>query len=290
MTSVNKNKNRLISFLIIIVVAFLIFLFKSLLTNNKSVIESSDTPGKKVSLVISPEFVSFFKEQDVWMKVTVMNNSPNDYYLKFPLNRSLINLSVTTPAGKIIKDSVLSEITEPSDSLKLLPGSSYEKVMPMNREIKNSSAKGNFILSDTGIYKIKIFYQDLISDEISIPVTAPSGNDKELYDKPSGSLFEQNVSEYDKLAELEELLKKYPASKYSPQLYYLFFRESNFTNDYNRSSENISDFFKYNNNTYGAELILDLGNHNMEKLSSMYRDTKTGYLIRQRRKEIMTHK
>ena len=290
MTSVNKNKNRLISFLIIIVVAFLIFLFKSLLTNNKSVIDSSDTPKKKVSLIISPEFVLFFKEQDVWMKVTVMNNSGDDYYLKFPLNRSLINLSVTTPAGKIIKDSVLSEITEPSDSLKLLPGSSYEKVMPMNREIKNSSAKGNFILSDTGIYKIKIFYQDLISDEISIPVTAPSGNDKELYDKTYGSLFEQNVSEYDKLAELEELLKKYPASKYSPQLYYLFFRESNFTNDYNRASENISDFFKYNNDTYGAELILDLGNHNMEKLSSMYRDTKTGYLIRQRRKEIMTHK
>ena len=141
-----------------------------------------------------------------------------------------------------------------------------------------------------GNFKIIAEYQDLSSNELNISVSEPAGIDKELYDQTYGSLFKMNIPDVDKMYKLEALLKKYPGTKYSPQLYNKFFRESKFINDYNKSTENISDFFENNNDTYGAELILELGNHNLEKLSSKYRDTKTGYLIRQRKKEELTHK
>lgn len=287
---INKNKFILIFSLFLVLVSVLIFTFRSDIFRKRSGNDLLDSTDREVKLIITPEYSEYFIEQDIWMKVMVVNNSIESYYLKFPLNRTFTNFKGMYPSGKIIADSITFNPIEKSDSLKLIPGSSYEKVMALNKAAKNFfiSDKGDNV--ETGIYKINARYQQLVSNELSLKVTLPTGADKELYDETYGKLFIQNVSPEEKIYKLEELINRYPSSKYSPQLYYIFFRESNFTNDYNRSSENISDFFKYNNDTYGADLILDIGNYNLEKLSSKYRDSKTGYLIRQRKKEALTHK
>lgn len=282
-----RKKNILIILLSIALISVSIFIFRSEVFRRKPDTKHPDTADRKVILILSPEYDGYFINQDIWMKVVVVNNSDDNYYLKLPLNRTYTNFYRTYPSGKIITDSITVNRLKPPDSLKLLPGGSYEKVMTLN---KTSTKLLIDDINETGIYIINATYQDLVSNELKLPVTVPAGIDKELYDQTYGKLFAQNISEEERVYKLEDLLKKYPATKYSPQLYNIFFRESNFTNDYNRSSENISDFFKYNNDTYGAGLILDIGNHNLEKLSSKYRDSKTGYMIRQRKKEALTHK
>ncbi|MBK8553671.1 MAG: hypothetical protein IPL53_22510 [Ignavibacteria bacterium] len=159
--------------------------------------------------------------------------------------------------------------------------------MPLNKLI------GKFYNEDKkeiGVYKINARYQDLNSNELNINVTEPTGIEKELYDQTYGQLFKPEIPQYEKIQKLSVLLNKYPGSKYSPQLYKMYFDESKFTKDYNNNSEEIVDFFEYNHDTYGADLILEIGNVNFEKLLSKYRDSKTGYMIRQRRKETLTHK
>ena len=281
------NKNIYILLLIVVIISISLFVFRDLVFRKSSDIKPPNVSDGKVKLIIMTEYNEYFIDQDIWLKVSVVNNSNENYYLKLPLNRSYIYFKGVYPSEKIVTDSFTVDPGEIKDSLKILPGNSYEKVVslnPVNEKFFRENGK------ETGIYSLIAGYQDLLSNELSIPVILPSGDDKELYEQTFGSLFGQEVSDYDKAVKLGELLKKYPATKYSPQLYNIFFRESDFVNDYNRASENMSDFFEYNNDTYGAELILDIGNHNMEKLSSKYRDTKTGYLIRQKKKEALTHK
>lgn len=282
-----KNKLLIILILILIIISALIYVFRSDIFKKSSVNSHLDSSENIVKLVIEPEYESYFIDQDIWLKVIVVNNSSDNYFLKMPLIRSVVSFKGISPSGKIYEDSLKININEPTDSLKLIPGNSFEKVMPLNIETKRFFYPEN---TERENFKIIAKYQNLSSNELSISVSEPVGIDKELYEQTYGSLFKMNIPDEDKMYKLEALLKKYPGTKYSPQLYNLFFRESKFINDYNKSTENISDFFDNNNDTYGAELILELGNHNLEKLSSRYRDTKTGYLIRQRKKEELTHK
>lgn len=284
---IQKNKFLIILILIIIIISVLIYIFRSDIFKKASVNSHLASSENKVKLVIDPEYDRYFIDQDIWLKVVVVNNSSDNYFLKMPLNRFVVRFKGISPSGKVFEDSLRINIIEPADSLKLLPGNSFEKVMPLNIQTKRFFSPEN---TEKGNFKIIAKYQNLVSNELNISVSEPEGIEKELYDQTYGSLFTQNISEMDKIYKLEELLKKYPGTKYSPQLYNKFFRESKFINDYNKSTENILDFFENNNDTYGAELILELGNHNLEKLSSKYRDSKTDFLIRQRKKEDLTHK
>jgi hypothetical protein len=282
-----NNKKFLTFFLLIILIsAFVLFFFRSEIFRRENN-NISDTPGGKVRLVIETEYNEYFIDQLIWVKVIVTNNSNVDYFLKSPLKRIYTRFEGTYPSGKKITESGSYDKNEMSDSLLLKPGSSFEKVMPLNIEAEKFYGEEK---KETGTYKINATYQDLVSDEISITVNKPAGIDREIYEKTYEQLLGSDISQFEKIQKLGEALKKYPGTKYSPQLYKLYFDESNYSKDYNNNSEEINKFFESNYNTYGADLILEIGNVNFEKLLSKYRDSKTGYMIRQRRKEALTNK
>lgn len=287
MNKKSEHKKVFILTSIVVLVCLLIFLFVPDLfkKGNENLIKN--TSAGKVNLIITSEYEEYFIDQDIWIKVSVVNNSNENYFLKWPLTLTYTHFAGTYPSGKKINEIPTDDSIEPKDSLKLDPGGSFEKVMSLNKLI------GKFYNEDKkeiGVYKINARYQDLNSNELNIDVTEPTDIDKELYDQTYLQLFKPEIPRYEKIQKLAVLLNKYPGSKYSPQLYKMYFDESKFTKDYNNNSEEIVDFFKYNHDTYGADLILEIGNVNFEKLLSKYRDSKTGYMIRQRRKETLTHK
>ena len=287
MKRIFENKNLLISVLIIFAVILLLFIFKSNTFRKANESMIPDSAERKVSLIITPEYDEYLLDQLIWVKINLTNNSNENYFLKSPLKRSYVRFAGTYPSGEKIAVSFISEIQEQSDSLKLEPGSSFEKVMPLNISAEKFYGKEK---KETGNYKINAKYQNLTSNELIINVTEPAGIDKEIYEQTYGKLFKAEISQYEKIQKLGEAIKKYPGTKYSPQLYKIYFDESNYSKDYNNNSDDINYFFDNNSDTYGADLILDVGNVNFEKLLSRYRDSKTGYMIRQRRKEAMTLK
>ena len=287
MKSIFENKGLLISVLIIFTAFLLLFIFKSEIIRNEREDLIPDSAERKVSLIITSEYDEYFIDQLIWIKINVANNSNENYYLKSPIKRAYVDFSVTYPSGKKLSDSLSLDIREHSDSLKLEPGSSFEKVIPVNISSDKFYGEGK---KETGKFNIIAEYQNLTSNELNINVTEPAGVDKEIYDQTYGNLFITDIPQYEKIQKLGELLKKYPGTKYSPQLYKIYFSESNYSKDYNNNSDDINFFFENNSDTYGADLILDIGNVNYEKLLSKYRDSKTGYMIRQRRKEALTLK
>ena len=287
MKRIFENKGLLISVLIIFTAFLLLFIFKSKIIRNEREDLIPDSAERKVSLIITPEYDEYFIDQLIWIKINVANNSNENYYLKSPLKRSYVSFAGTYPSGKNFTDSLSSDIREHSDSLSLEPGSSFEKVIPVNISAEKFYGEEK---KETGNYKINAMYQNLTSNDLNINVSGPPGIDKEIYDKTYGKLFTADIPQYEKIQKLGELLKKYPGTKYSPQLYKIYFSESNYSKDYNNNSDDINYFFENNSDTYGADLILDIGNVNFEKLLSKYRDSKTGYMIRQRKKEALTLK
>lgn len=284
----SKNINYLTVFILIFIFsAIIIFIFRSDIFRKEKNNVVPDSKDGKVKLEIASEYDEYFVDQLIWIKVVVTNNSKENYYLKFPLKRLYIYFGVTYPSGKKFTDSFSSELQEQPDSLKLEPGSSFEKVMPLNTAIEKFYGEDN---KETGFYKINAKYQNLISNDLNLNVTEPTGEDKEIYEQTYEKLFRTEIPQYGKIQKLGEALKKYPGTKYTPQLYKIYFDESNYSKDYNNNSDEINNFFESNYDTYGADLILDVGNVNFEKLLSKYRDSKTGYMIRQRRKEALTHK
>lgn len=266
-------------------VIFLIFrseLFRANINNN-----STDTSGGKVRLKVETEYNEYLIDQLIWVKVVVFNNSNTDYYLKDPLKRLYTHFEVTSPSGKKVNEILSSDISQQTDSLQLRPGSSFEKVMPLNTVTEKFYGEEK---KETGAYNVRASYQDLISDEIRVIVREPEGIDKEIYEKTYVQLLNSDISRYEKIQKLSEVLKEYPSSKYAPQLYKIYFDESHYSKDYNNNSDEINNFFQSNYDTYGSDLILEIGNVNFEKLLSKYRDSKTGYMIRQRRKEVLTLK
>lgn len=287
MKRIFENKSILYSVLIIFTVILSMYIFTSKTFRNEKEKLIPDSAERKVSLIITPEYDEYFIDQLIWLKINVANNSNENYYLKSPLKRSFVSFAGTYPSGKKIADSLNLDIREHSDSLKLEPGSSFEKVIPVTISSDKFYGEGK---KETGKFNIIAEYQNLTSNELNINVTEPAGVDKEIYDQTYGNLFITDIPQYEKIQMLGELLKKYPGTKYSPQLYKIYFSESNYSKDYNNNSDDINFFFENNFDTYGADLILDIGNVNFEKLLSKYRDSKTGYMIRQRRKEALTLK
>lgn len=281
MLRIFENKSLLISVLAIFIVILSIFIIKSKSFMNKGETMIPDSGERKVSLIITPEYDEYFIDQLIWVKINVINNSNENYYLKSPLKRPYVSFTGTYPSGKKITGGSGSEIQEQSDSLKLVPGSSFEKVIPVNISSEKFYGEER---KETGNYKIGAMYQNLRSNDLNFKVKEPAGIDKEIYDQTYGNLFMTDIPQYEKIQKLGELLKKYPGTKYSPQLYKIYFSESNYSKDYNNNSDEINYFFDNNSDTYGADLILDVGNVNFEKLLSKYRDSKTGYMIRLRQK------
>jgi hypothetical protein len=284
----SKNKKFLTVLLpVIIFSAIIFFIFKSEILRTDSNNSLSNTSNGIVRLTVETEYNEYYTDQLIWIKVIVINDSKSDYYLKYPLKRLYIQFKASTPSGNKIYESLNSDTAVKTDSLLLKPGSSFEKVMPLNTAIEQFYGEDK---KETGIYKINAKYQNLISNDFDISVTEPTGVNKEIYEQTYEKLFKPEIPQYDKIQKLGEALKKYPVTKYTPQLYKLYFDESNYSKDYNNNSDEINNFFESNYDTYGADLILDVGNVNFEKLLSKYRDSKTGYMIRQRRKEVLTLK
>lgn len=272
-------------FVIMITVIFYIFRPEAPRKENESNIQ--DSGNGKVTLDIETEYGEYYIDQMIWIKVIVTNNTKDNYYLRYPLTRLFVMFEKIYPSGDSISENIAADAFLQSDSLLLKPGSSFEKVIQLNTEPEKFYGDEK---KETGIYKINARYQDLISNEINLKVSEPSGIDKELYDDSYLKLFKNEIPIYERNQKLGELLKKYPGTKYSPQLYKKYFEETNYSKDYNNNSDEINNFFESNYDTYGADLILDVGNVNFEKLLSKYRDSKTGYMIRQRRKEVLTLK
>ncbi|HMS32761.1 MAG TPA: hypothetical protein PKC91_01615 [Ignavibacteria bacterium] len=283
-----RNKKYLAVFLVFItMVTVIFFIFRPKILMNENISKKNEQGEGKVRLEISAEFDEYIIDQLIWIKVTVINNSDDNYYLTYPLRRLFVKFDETYPSGNKNIENLPADSSMQSDSLLLKPGSTFEKVIQLNREPEKFYGEKK---KETGIYKISARYQDIKSNEINFKVSEPAGIDKELYDETYLKLFKDDIPVYERNTKLGELLKKYPGTRYSPQLYKKYFEESNYTKDYNNNSDDINYFFESNYDTYGADLILDVGNVNFEKLLSKYRDSKTGYMIRQRRKEILTLK
>lgn len=283
-----NRKKYLIAILLIVIFGLILLLnYKTEIFTKKDNFDVPESESGKVIFKILPEYDKYYIDQLIWIKAVVINNSKENYFIVHPLKRSFVRIEETFPSGNRISGINIADTTKQSDSLMLKPGSSFEKVILLNSESEEFYGD---MKRETGIYKLFARYQDLVSDEITINVSEPEGKDKELYDRTFLQLFKSEKSDYEKVSSLGELLKRYPGTKYSPQLYKIFLTESKYSKDYNNNSDEINYFFENNHDTYGADLILDIGNVNFEKLLSRYRDSKTGYMIRQRRKETLTHK
>ncbi|MBK8553670.1 MAG: hypothetical protein IPL53_22505 [Ignavibacteria bacterium] len=110
-----------------VLIFLLIIIFKPDLFNNEKDKLFSDTADGKVNLIITPEYEEYFIDQDVWIKVGVVNNSNENYFLKWPLTLTYTHFAGTYPSGKKMSEVLTDDSIEPKDSLKLVPGGSFEK-------------------------------------------------------------------------------------------------------------------------------------------------------------------
>ncbi len=240
----------------------------------------------KVELTIKPEYEEYFIGQDVWITGVVTNTTGKDYYLINSFNVTEINFDIIDPRGNKLTNPL--EVTKTDigkDSIKLQPGESFENDFPTDLYLQWGP-------QEVGEYKITMEYQGLKSNQIIINVKEPTGIDKEVYDQMYNAI---NAPDFKQSSQdLEQLLDRYPTTRYSPQLYNLLILGLAYTDDGSRLDYNINNYFKYNANSFTTRVVITkyafclskfqkLSNEEiqvkLQQIADRYKGTKTQSLI-----------
>lgn len=190
-----------------------------------------------VELIIESEFDYYLLEQNVWIKVDLINNTDSNYYVMESISPGILKFSIIEPDGNPVSSggfTVNYVIWDPI--LVLKPGERYQEIISLEHYLNSQEYK-------IGTYKISSgFYGHenipyLKSNTIEIEILPPKGEDKELL-----YLTKQSNTR------LSNLLDQYCESVYAPQLYTTLIVYSNNTSDNSIFESSCNKYFeKYMN-------------------------------------------
>lgn len=228
--------------------SFVIGLFKNDVDTSMKNLNKSE-----VQFSIQPEFNKYFRNQTIWIKVAIFNNLENPYQLNDPFGITGIKFDVIGPDKLPLENSILSVDYLPMKSV-FVPGKdsaiTYVNLDYFFFNLVQIKKK------QVGEFMIKAKYQNLESNEVTILMENPSGEDKELFDETFEGyyLFSNN----DQSMRLENLLEKYKTSPYAPQLYVQLYHFTPVENksDTTRFKNLFKKYFENNTNSYSLVYLL----------------------------------
>lgn len=198
-----------LSIFIILSTSFLAIFYYSSCRNHNVKFENKVIPEPGiVQLIIEPEFDQYLHNQDVYLKVSIVNKSQTSYYLKEPLIWYSFNFDIKSTKDEKLTSGTTIDAMPSTDSVEIPPDSVLSTIVNMGWFFNKLSLKDS---DKNEVYSINGRYQGLSSNEILIEFIPPS--DKEL------RFYKSMVpNDYDELENSLNVLDEND-SRYTPQIY-----------------------------------------------------------------------
>lgn len=209
--------------------------------------------NNNILLSVEPEYKNYAFGQRIWIRVKLINNSTNNYYLKDLFDAFGIKFNIYDPRSIKLTNSIIVDYMI-YDSIKLEPHNSFENILPLDNYI-------NDLNSIEGTYKIQANYQDLVSKTVYIKMSHPVGDLEDQY-LIVKSLFNVNNTignsgtSYD-IEKSMEFLQKNKNSIYSPDLYDKVLIAYLMSGNKNQIDSIVKSFFQNYSNSYTSKFIID---------------------------------
>jgi len=236
---------------ICIIVIIVLFTFILFFTVNNYL--KGDLNPNKVNFIISSEYNEYLEGELIWLKLKIINRSGNDFYLHSELSLGGgSSFDIKDDEGNILRSMLVSEPLPGGDSLLLSSGDSVESN-------ENLSWYPSVTLKSSKEYKIVAHYEDLTSNEITIPIKKPDGIEKEMFDfMKKDYLIRENIQisrrVIDSLA--IDMVNKYPDSRFTPQIYDRLLRSLTIYGDSSTCIKNFDNYMIKNSNRSITEFMI----------------------------------
>ena len=270
-------KSMLIKTIPLIIVSLLLLIYFNQSFGIKSLTENEvKVKENNVEFLITPEYEIYLFNQDVLIKVILINNSSSAYYIKDSFIWLSMNFEVFNSKGELIESGVSTDRVPPIDSTELKPGDEFTSIIHMGWFFENQSLYEKEIEQT---YTIKANYQGIESNEILIEFKNPTGIDKELYESTSkvynASFYPQKI---DQIEALREVLYSYSDSRYAPQLYNILLLNIASYSDSAHFFDAFSKFLNTNRNSFQTYYCLSVF-RNYAKNQLSWSDERINYEI-----------
>lgn len=201
----------------------------------------------KVQLIIEPEFDEYLLNQIVCVKVLLKNMTDKNYSIHYPLSLDIFRYNIFDPFGNTLHYPLTSDLVSFLDSIKLISGETIEKYFCLDGYF--SSYK-----NVPGGYRISADFQGIKSNEIKIVITIPTSDNKKVYNLTYGAdYYPRNQRE---ISYLSGIIRRYPKSKYIPQLYNGLILSSGHRDSNSQTIEYVNNYFKEHSDSYGSVFII----------------------------------
>lgn len=287
---INMNPYRLIW--INLIISFYVIIGCSRYTDEELAKQNHNIHIKQdeVQLIIEPEYDHYLFGENIWLKITVYNNTDSDYYLTYLPDIFSVPLKIESNNGNgNIRLREIDERMTPVDSIKVLPHSSFISFINLTENYFDQRYVTKGIYDIKGSYdkysQIKYVYlvpggkkinypPPLESNSIKIGILSPTGKEEKVY-----NILFNNTKNFDSQIErLKHLADEFPDSKFYPQVFSEYIYYLTAEGDSIKLFSNI-DHFLDNNATYETIMVLNrISNYLRNKLNWDYEQRRNYFL------------
>lgn len=244
----------------------------------------------EIQVVIEPEYDHYYFGENIWLKVTIMNNTDEDFYLTYLPDVLSLPLLIFNDNGTRIYSRENDERMRSSDSTKVPPHTDFNSLINLSDYYfpQRKVTKGVYIisgeyekyphrkfLSATQIHRsITIDYPPAIkTNTIKILISPTAERENELYNQlfwNTGEKFTDNLERY------KFLTNEYPDSKFYPQIYseYIYYLQ----NDSSQFFENVDYFFNNIDSFESIRILHTLESYLRQKLNWDYEERRNYFI------------
>ncbi|MCB0725702.1 MAG: hypothetical protein KDC73_13485 [Ignavibacteriae bacterium] len=259
---------------------------------NEPILSNHNIPIKEgeVQLVIEPEYDNYIFGENIWLKISIHNNTDTDYYLTYLPDKLSVPLKIVSNNGnENIRLREDDERMGALDSIKVSPGSSFISFINLTENYFDQRYVTKGIYDIKGSYdkysQIKYVYlvpggkkinypPPLESNSIKIEILPAGGKEEKVC-----SILFNNTKKFDSQIErLKYLVDEFPDSKFYPQIFseYIYYLAAE--GDSIKLFSNI-DHFLDNNATYETIMVLNrVSNYLRNKLNWDYEQRRNYFL------------